>query len=146
MYILKKFSIFGANLSKNETYWICLNLFERSSWHHNEHFRSRNVVHFTLFQQIVIEVQCIDCKHDHFCCRFGEIWNLLSLRIWFVFFIWQHYEHFRTWNVVHLTLIQQIVIEVQCIDCKNEHYRCQPVKRWNFLNMSNFVLSLTLTS
>ena len=48
------------------------------------------------------------------------------------------YEHSRTKNVVHLTLFRKIVIEIQCIDCENDHFWCHFGQIWNFLNVVIF--------
>ena len=38
------------------------------------------------------------------------------------------YEHFKTKNVVDSTLFPKIVIEIQCIDCENDHFECKICK------------------
>ena len=38
------------------------------------------------------------------------------------------YEHFKTKNVVDSTLFPNIVSEIQCIDCENDHFECKICK------------------
>ena len=58
--------ILNAKFAKYEIFRMPLISFELSFGHSYEHFKTKNVVDSTLFPNIVIEIQCIDCENDYF--------------------------------------------------------------------------------
>ena len=137
-------TIFDTQLWKYEILWMPLILFERSFGYCYEHFKTKNVVHSAFFLKILIEIQCIDWGNDQFWYPGMKIWNFLKASNFVWTFSWHRYEHLRTKNVVHSTCFPKIVMEIQCIDCGNDHFWYPVMKIWNFLIASIFVLNFQL--
>ena len=59
-------SIFETKYAKNKIFSMSVIYSSYSFGHHYEQFRTKKVILLTLFQEIVIDIQCIDSENEHF--------------------------------------------------------------------------------